>query len=73
MAKREWIGEYVLYVDYKNPYREDDIITRGLSLGKCLCVNEAKDKAVAALLREFPTTKMQEVYICDGWGHLFYM
>lgn len=72
MAKREWIGEYVLYITYDNPYR-DKTITQSVSLGKCLGEDEAKDKAIVTLLRDFSGVYPTEVYICDGWGHLIYM
>lgn len=72
MAKREWIGEYVLYITYDNPYR-DETITQSVSLGKCLGEDEAKDKAIVTLLRDFSSVYPTEVYICDGWGHLIYM
>lgn len=72
MARKEWIGEYFLYVEkyhsYKNEYIFDSI-----SLGKCLGKDEACDKAVNVLLRDYSNAKVREVYICDGWGHLTYM
>ena len=72
MARKEWIGEYVLYVErfhsYKNKY-----IFETVSLGKCLGVDEACSKAVNVLLRDYSNAKVREVYICDGWGHLIYM
>lgn len=72
MAKREWIGEYVLYISYNKPHT-NEVITQSISLGKCLGEDEAKDKAIVTLLRDFSGVCPTEVYICDGWGHLIYM
>lgn len=72
MAKREWIGEYWLigqeFKTYKNEWVEVSI-----NLGKCLCVEEACEKAVIAICRDFSTSQLRDVYILDGWGHLTYM
>ena len=72
MAKHEWIGEYWLvaqeYKTYKNEWVEVSV-----NLGKCLGNDEACSKAVTALIREFPTSQLRDVYVLDGWGHLIYM
>jgi hypothetical protein len=72
MAKREWIGEYWLiaqeYKTYKNEWVEVSV-----NLGRCLGNDDACDKAVTALIREFPTSQLRDVYVLDGWGHLIYM
>ena len=72
MAKREWIGEYFLFVEEYAGYK-NEWIEHSLSLGKCLGNDEACDKAVIALTREFPCAKVRNVYVCDGWGQIIYM
>ena len=72
MAKREWIGEYWLVAQEYKTYKKEWVEV-SVNLGKCLSNDEAKDKAVTALLRELPTAKLRDVYILDGWGQLIYM
>lgn len=72
MAKREWIGEYHLRVEEYKTYK-DKWVEKFVSLGKCLGLDEACEKAVIALAREFPTSKIRDVYIINGWGELTYM
>lgn len=72
MAKREWIGEYWLRVEEFKTYK-NEWVERYVSLGKCLGNDEACGKAVTALIREFPTSQLRDVYVLDGWGHLIYM
>lgn len=70
--KREWIGEYFLitqeFQTYKNEWVEVSI-----SLGKCLGWDEACEKAVLALMREFANSKIRDTYIVNGWGQIQYM
>lgn len=68
---REWVGEYWLNVEVYHSYK-DEYIFEQVSLGKCLSNEEAKDKAVQVLMRDYANTKVREIYICDGWGHLIY-
>lgn len=72
MVRREWIGEYTLYVERFHSYK-NEYIFETVSLGKCLSTDEACEKAVNVLLRDYADAKMREVYICDGWGYLTYM
>ena len=72
MARREWIGEYTLYVERFHSYK-NEYIFETTSLGKCLGTDEACEKAVNVLLRDYADAKVREVYICDGWSHLTYM
>lgn len=72
MAKRDWIGEYHLHVEEYQSYK-NQWVEKFVSLGKCLSLDEACEKAVITLMREFPDNKVREVYIVDGWGHIQYM
>lgn len=72
MAKREWIGEYQLQIEEYKTYK-DKWVEKFVSLGKCLGLDEACEKAVIALTREFPTSQVRNVRIIDGWGNLTYM
>lgn len=72
MARHEWIGEYWLRVEEFKTYK-NEWVERYVSLGKCLGNDEACDRAVMALIREFPTSQLRDVYVLDGWGHLIYM
>lgn len=69
---REWVGEYWLNVEKYHSYK-DEYIFESVSLGKCLGLDEACDKAVQTLIRDYGNTRVREAYICDGWGHLTYM
>ena len=72
MSKQEWIGEYFLNIEafhsYKNTY-----IQSLISLGKCLGEDEAKDKALNVILRDYADTMLRDVYIVNGWGQIIYM
>lgn len=72
MAKREWVGEYWLnleiFLSYKNVWVREEV-----NLGKCLGNDEACDKAIWVLLRDYVGSSVRDVYILDGWGHLIYM
>lgn len=72
MANREWIGEYWLITEEYQTYK-DKWVQKQVSLGKCLSLDEARDKAVIVLLREFPESQIRDTYILDGWSHLTYM
>lgn len=72
MAKKEWIGEYFLYVEKYLSYK-DEYVFDSISLGKCLGEDEACEKAVSLLLRDYSNIKLREVYVVDGWGHIIYM
>lgn len=72
MARREWVGEYWLRVEEFKTYK-NEWIERYVSLGKCLGNDDACSKAVQALVREFPTSQLRDVYVLDGWGQLIYM
>ena len=81
MARREWVGEYWLRVEELKTYK-NEWVERYVSLGKCLgnddvgkCLgnDDACGKAVQALIREFPTSQLRDVYVLDGWGQLIYM
>lgn len=71
MAKREWIGEYWLNIEVYHSYK-DEWIYETTSLGKCLCNDEACEKAVKALSREYNNAVTRDMYIVDGWGHIIY-
>ena len=72
MAKREWIGNYTLYVeDYQN--YKNEWVKRAFDLGKCLGEDEAVDRAIACIAREFTTNKIRDVHIVNGWGNVIYM
>lgn len=71
MAKREWIGEYWLNVEVYHSYK-DEWIYEAISLGKCLCNDEACVKAIQTLSREYENTTIRDMYIVDGWGHIIY-
>ena len=68
MAKREWIGEYWLRVEEFKTYK-NEWVEQHVSLGKCLGNDDACDKAIVTLVREFPTSQLRDVYVLDGWGH----
>ena len=72
MAKREWIGEYWLVAQEYKTYKNERVEV-SVNLGKCLGNDDACSKAVTALIREFPTSQLRDVYVVDGWGHLIYM
>lgn len=72
MASREWIGEYWLITEEYQTYK-DKWVEKHVSLGKCLSLDEARDKAVIALQRDFPNSQIRDTYILDGWSHLTYM
>ena len=69
MARKEWIGEYWLNIEKYHPAKQQFIYEQ-LSLGKCLGNEEAKDKAVQAILREYPNDSVRDLYITDGWGNV---
>ena len=72
MTRKEWIGEYWLHVeDYLN--YKGQWVEKYFSLGKCLGNDEACEKAIMTIAREFTTNKLRDVYIVDGWGQLIYM
>ena len=72
MAKREWIGNYHLFVeDYLN-YKSEWVEKR-FDLGKCLSEDEACERAAACIAREFTTNKIRNVYVVNGWGQIIYM
>lgn len=72
MARRDWIGEYFLHVEEYLSYKKQ-WVEKHVSLGKCLSLDEAREKAVITLARDFPTSQIRDVYILDGWNHLTYM
>ena len=72
MAKREWIGNYILYVEEYQSYK-NKWVKYAFNLGKCLGEDEAIERAVALITREFATEKIRDVYIVNGWGNIIYM
>lgn len=72
MAKREWIGNYHLtYKKYLS--HKDSWIERTYSLGKCLSVDEACEKAVKFIhFNEQDRIDYDTMYVSDGWGNRFY-
>lgn len=72
MAKREWIGEYWLIAEEYKTYKQEWVEV-SVNLGRCLCEDEACDKAVMAILREFSHSQIRGAYVLNGWGNLIYM
>ena len=72
MAHREWIGNYQL--TYRKYLSHKDVwIERTYSLGKCLGVDEACEKAVKFIhLNEQDRIDYNTMYVSDGWGNRFY-
>ena len=69
MAKREWVGTYTLHVeDYLN--YKSKWVEKWFDLGKCLGEDEACERAVACIMREFTTNKLRNIYIVNGWGQI---
>lgn len=69
---REWIGEYFLVTQEFQTYK-NEWVEKSISLGKCLGWDEACEKAVLAIMREFANSKIRETYIVNGWGQIQYM
>lgn len=69
---REWVGEYWLNVEVYHSYK-DKWVFEHVSLGKCLGEDEACERAVAALLRDYMNARTREIYIVNGWGNIIYM
>jgi hypothetical protein len=72
MTRNEWIGEYWLVTHEFQTYK-NEWIEKSVSLGKCLGNDEACDKAIVTIMRDFSNSQLRETYIIDGWGHLIYM
>ena len=71
MAKREWIGNYSFYFEQFYTYKSEWISQR-VDLGRCLGVNEAKEKAIICVIQDNRMINWNTAYICDGWGNKFY-
>ena len=69
---REWIGEYFLVTQEFQTYK-NEWVEKSISLGKCLGWDEACEKAVLTIMREFANSKIRETYIVNGWGQIQYM
>lgn len=67
MAKREWIGDYWIKVEEFKTYKEE-WVTHTLKLGYCRGEQEASERAVATIMREFPTSQIRNARIINGWG-----
>lgn len=72
MRKQEWIGDYWLNVETYHSYK-DQWIFEEHNLGKCLGEDEACERAVATLIRDYADSTIREVYIVNGWGNIIYM
>jgi len=71
MAKREWVGTYELAYEEWFPCREM-WIPKVENLGRCLCVDEACEKAMNFIVRENLNVKYDTMFIVDGWKNKFY-
>lgn len=71
MARHEWIGNYQLHYKEYHSFK-NEWVARTESLGKCLGVEEACEKAVQFIIRENVTVDYDTMYVSDGWGNKFY-
>ena len=71
MAKREWVGEYKMIISVLLSH-SNEWITKTISLGKCLCWDEAREKSVLTLMRDYTGETVKPQYIEDGWGNRQY-